>query len=156
MRFALCTVCLTYLKHSSESKLKGVLFCLAVFLLVLEECFIVSLPKEELNLSVSLNFFNHIFPTLLVLYKLSGNGLYPGRNWIMSLLEFINEGLKVSLASTGRLWVVDNGVCAVNHFGVIWFCSFTVSLKYLQAFVLVTGISHPVLLDTCPFLEELQ
>lgn len=41
----------------------------------------------------------------------------------MSLLEFVNEGLKVSLASTGHLWVVDNGGYAVNRLGVIWFCS---------------------------------
>lgn len=41
----------------------------------------------------------------------------------MSLLEFVNEGLKVSLASTGHLWVLDNGGYAVNRLGVIWFCS---------------------------------
>lgn len=41
----------------------------------------------------------------------------------MSLLEFVNEGLKVSLASTDHLWVVDNGGYAVICLGVIWLCS---------------------------------
>lgn len=48
----------------------------------------------------------------------------------MSLLEFVNEGLKVSLASTDHLWVVDNGGYAVIRLGVLALL-FTVSLKCL-------------------------
>lgn len=103
--------------------------------------------------SVLLCFFSHIFPILLALHKFLGkDGICPGLNWIVGCLEFIDEGLRVSLVSKGYLRVVDIAVCTVNHLGVIW-------VPFFHCFFLMPRgllFSHPVLLDVCPFLEELQ
>ena len=90
MKFALCTVCLT---------------CLKQFKVQTEDCFVLSClfvfcscrGRVESEYFALLCFFGDLFLILLALYKLSGNGLYSGPNWIMSLLEFINEDYKFLL-----------------------------------------------------------
>lgn len=105
-----------------------------------------------------LYLFNGTCMILLALHKLSGkDGLCPG-----SYLDYGSPGgffffflwTESSLVFKECLWVVD--IVQRTILVLYGFCTFTISSLCPKSFVLVTGVSHPVLLDPCPFLEELQ
>lgn len=94
--------------------------------------------------------FNDTCMILLALHKLSGkDDLCPG-----SYLDYGSPGFFFFFNGLRGLWIVD--IVQWTILVLYGFCTFNISSLCPKSFVVVTRISHPVLLDPCPFLEGLQ